>query len=74
VRDHELAAQLQAMPDDELTDTRRDLHAGLGLIRPQSPMYAPARAYIDAITAEPASRPTASQAHRAPDPDGRHSG
>jgi len=56
VRDRELAARLQAMPDDELTRTRRGLQAGLGLMRPQSPMYAPARAYIDAVSAELARR------------------
>ncbi len=44
------------MPDDELRATRRDLQAGLGLMRPQSHMDAPARAYVDAVTAELARR------------------
>jgi hypothetical protein len=48
VRDRELAEQLTTMPDGELRATRRDLQAGLGLMRPQSPIYAPARAYMDA--------------------------
>jgi hypothetical protein len=56
VRDRELVEQLKTMPDDELRTTRRDLHAGIGLMRPQSPMHAPARAYMDAVTAELARR------------------
>ena len=52
VRDRDLAEQLKTMPDGELRATRRDMQAGLGLMRPESPMYAPARAYMDAVTAE----------------------
>ena len=52
MRDSELAEQLKTMPDGELRATRRDLQAGLGLMRPASPMYAPASAYMDAVTAE----------------------
>ena len=44
------------MPDQELRDTRRDLAAGLGLIRPQSAMHGLASAYLDAVTAELARR------------------
>jgi hypothetical protein len=62
VRDRDLAGQLKALPNAELRATRRDLQAGLGLMRPQSPMYAPARAYMDAVTAE--------LARRADQPDG----
>ena len=69
MRDRELAAQLQALPDDELTRTRRGLQAGLGLMAPGSPMYAPARAYVDAVTAAPPGA-TVSPAPRAPDPRG----
>ena len=56
MRDRDLAGQLTTMPDDELQATRRDLRTGLGLMPPQSPMYAPARAYMDAVTAELARR------------------
>ena len=44
------------MPDDELRDTQRDLTVGIGLLRPQSPMYAPATAYLAAVNAELARR------------------
>jgi hypothetical protein len=56
VRDRDLAEQLTTMPDGELRATRRDLQAGLGLMRPQSPVHALARAYLDAVTAELARR------------------
>jgi predicted component of type VI protein secretion system len=56
VRDADLAGQLKAMPDEQLRDTRRDLQAGLGLMRRESPMYAPASAYLAAINAELARR------------------
>src|SRR5260370_845926 len=51
--------QVKTMPDEELRDTRRDLHTGIGLMRPQSPRYAPARAYLAAVTAELAGRAAA---------------
>ena len=57
MREADLAELLKAMPDEELRDTRRDLQAGLGLMRPQSLMDAPARAYLNAISAELARRP-----------------
>jgi predicted component of type VI protein secretion system len=56
VREQEVIAQVQAMPEDQLRDTRRDLEAGIGLMRPQSPMYAPASAYLAAVNAELARR------------------
>jgi hypothetical protein len=51
--------QVKTMPDDELRDTRRDLQTGIGLLRPRSPRYAPARAYLAAVTAELAGRAAA---------------
>ena len=72
MRDRDLADQLTTMPDGELRATRRDLQAGLGLMRPQSPMRALALAYMDAVTAQLARRagqqPGARQAPRVPDP------
>jgi hypothetical protein len=56
VRDRDLAGQLKTVPDGELQATRHDLQVGLGLMRLQSPMHAPARAYMDAVTAELARR------------------
>lgn len=47
-----LQAHVQMMPDDELRDIRRDLQAGIGLMRRESPMYRPASAYLDAVNAE----------------------
>ena len=44
------------MPDEELRDTRRDLQVGIGLMRRESPMYAPASAYLEAVNAELARR------------------
>jgi hypothetical protein len=49
--DH-LASQLRATPDDELRVTRRNLQTGIAMMRPGSPMHAPATAYLAAITAE----------------------
>jgi hypothetical protein len=46
VREHDLAGQLKAMPDDELKAIQRDLQAGIGLMRPHSPMHQPARVYL----------------------------
>ncbi len=56
MRDQDVIARVRAMPDEELRDTRRDLLAGIGLMRPQSPMYAPASAYLAAVNAELARR------------------
>jgi hypothetical protein len=41
MRDQDVLRQVRAMPDDELRDTRRDLEVGIGLMRRESPMYAP---------------------------------
>lgn len=51
-----LSKQVEQMPDEELRDTRRDLEVGIGLLRPGSPMYGPATAYLTAVTAELARR------------------
>jgi hypothetical protein len=56
VRDQEIIDRVRAMPDEELRDTRRDLVVGISLMRPQSPMYAPATAYLAAVNAELARR------------------
>jgi hypothetical protein len=52
MREHDLARQLRAAPDDELRATRRDLQTGIAMMRQGSPMHAPATAYLAAITAE----------------------
>lgn len=52
MREHDLIGQFQAMADNELRVVRRDLETGIGLMRRTSPMYAPATAYLTAITAE----------------------
>jgi hypothetical protein len=56
VREQDVIDQVRAMPDEELWDTRRDLEVGIGLMRPQSPMHAPASAYLAAVNAELARR------------------
>jgi hypothetical protein len=56
VREQDLIDQVRAMPDEELRNTRRDLEVGIGLMRPQSPMNAPASAYLAAVNAELARR------------------
>jgi hypothetical protein len=56
VRDQDVISRVRAMPDKELRDTRRDLQVGIALMRRESPMYAPASAYLDAINAELARR------------------
>jgi hypothetical protein len=56
VREQDVIDQVRAMPDEELRDTRRDLQVGIGLMRPQSPMRAPASAYLAAVNAELARR------------------
>ncbi len=57
--ERDLTEQVKTMPDEELSDTRRDLQTGIGLLRPRSPMYAPARAYLAAVNAELAGRAAA---------------
>jgi len=52
VREQDLTGHFQAVPGDELRDARRDLETGVGLMRRESPMHAPATAYLAAITAE----------------------
>jgi hypothetical protein len=52
VREHDLARQLRAAPDDELRATRRDLQTGIAMMRQGSPMHAPATTYLAAVTAE----------------------
>ena len=54
--ERDIRAHVQTMRNDELRDIRRDLQAGLGLMRRESPMYAPATAYLDAVKAELARR------------------
>ena len=54
--EQDIRAHVQTMRNDELRDIRRDLQAGLGLMRRESPMYAPATAYLDAVKAELARR------------------
>ena len=49
MHDRDLAAQITTMPDDELKATRRDLATGIALMRPESPMYQPATAYLSAL-------------------------
>jgi hypothetical protein len=56
MHDHDLTAQITTMPDDELKATRRDLATGIGLMRPESPMYRPATAYLSALDTELAQR------------------
>jgi hypothetical protein len=62
MREHDVTEQVKNMPDDELRDTRRDLAAGIGLMRPGSPMYRPATTYLNAIDTELAQRRGAGQA------------
>ena len=66
MHDHDLASQLRATPDDELTATCRDLQTGIAMMRRGSPMHAPATAYLAAVTAELDRRAR----HRAPPPAG----
>jgi hypothetical protein len=56
MHDRDLAAQITTMPDDELKATRRDLATGIALMRPESPMYQPATAYLSALDTELAQR------------------
>ena len=56
MREQDVLNQVRAMPDEELRDTRRDLQVGIGLMRRESPMYAPASAYLEAVNAELARR------------------
>jgi len=60
MRDHDIAAQIKHMPDDELRATRRELATGIGLMRPESPMYRPAAAYLSALDTEGSQREEAS--------------
>jgi hypothetical protein len=52
MREQHLASQLSAVPDAELKATRRDLETGIAIMRSESPMRAPAAAYLAAVTAE----------------------
>lgn len=70
IREDHLARQLRAAPGDELRATRRDLHTGIAMMRPGSPMHAPATAYLAAITAELDRRAR----YHAPPPAGPGSG
>jgi hypothetical protein len=65
MRETDLARQLQATPDNELTATRRDLQTGIAMMRRGSPMHAPAAVYLAAVTAELDRRAR----HTAPAPD-----
>jgi len=56
MREQDVLNQVRATPDEELRDTRRDLQVGIGLMRRESPMYAPASAYLEAVNAELARR------------------
>jgi hypothetical protein len=59
--ERDFVALARDMSDDELRATRRDLATGLGLLRLDSLMYAPAHEYLHAIDAELARRAGASQ-------------
>ncbi len=48
--------QVAGLPDGELAGTCRELGTGISLMRPASPMRAPASAYLAAATAELARR------------------
>jgi hypothetical protein len=56
MREQDVIEQVKKMPDDELRDTRRDLEVGIGLMRPGSPMYGPATAFLTAVNTELARR------------------
>jgi len=56
MRDHHIAARITAMPDGELSATRWDLATGIALMRPQSPLYHLAAAYLSTLDAEVARR------------------
>ena len=62
MREQNQARLVTQMPDDELRRARHDAAIGLGLIRPGSPMYGPARAYLGLLDAELAQRRAAGQA------------
>ena len=61
MREQTLARLITGMPDDELRAARHDAAAGLSLLRPGSPMYAPAHTYLGILDAELAQRHDAGQ-------------
>jgi hypothetical protein len=62
MREHTLARLITDMPDDDLRAARRDTAVGVSLLRPGSPMYGPAHAYLGLLDAELAHRHGAEQA------------
>jgi hypothetical protein len=63
MREHDIAAQITTMPDGELQATRRDLATGIALMRPRSPLYQPAAAYLSALDTELPPAPTRQHKH-----------
>jgi hypothetical protein len=61
MREQTLARLITDMPDDELRAARHDTVVGLSLLRPGSPMYGPAHAYLGQLDAEIAQRNGAEQ-------------
>jgi hypothetical protein len=62
MREQTLARLITDMPDDELRAARHDAATGLSLLRPGSPMYGPAHAYLGLLDAELAQRHAAGHA------------